>query len=138
MRDTAKNAHRQRYAKDLQVMVVNPVAKSRLAGLIQTLELVEADGVTVRHDEPVKENGQTLLAERFDFLGFSEHFRASRNKDLLTVVRIDVRRHKTIDRPGKRSIQAVDEQCFKDRAFEDHVSFPGERVEGSGPRRVRA
>jgi len=51
-------------------MVIHLVAKSCFSDLIQTLELVEADGITVRHDEPVKENGQALLAERFDFLGF--------------------------------------------------------------------
>src|SRR5712692_8088499 len=114
-------------------MVVNPVAKSRFSDLIQTLELVEADGVTVRHDEPVKENGQALLAEGFDFLGFSEHFRTSRDKDLLTVVRVDVRRHQTIDRPCKRSIQAVDEQRFKDRSFKYHVPLSRKRVECSWP-----
>src|SRR5258708_495760 len=76
-------------------MVVHLVAKSCFSDLIQTLELVEADGVTVRHDEPLKESGKALLAEGVDFFGFPKHFRPSRDEDLLKVVRVDVRRHKT-------------------------------------------
>src|SRR6266851_9891360 len=114
-------------------MVVHLVAKSCFSDFIQPLELVEADGVTVRHDEPVKEDREPLLTERFDFLGFAKHFRTSGDKDMLTVVRVNVRGHETIDRPGKRSVEAVDEQCFKNRAFEDDVSLPAERVECSGP-----
>src|SRR5260370_17106274 len=115
-------------------MVVTPVAQSRLGDLIQTLELVEADGVTVRHDETVKENGQTLLTKRFDFLGFSEDLRPGRDKDLLAVVRVDVRRNQTIARPGKRPIQPGVEQCFKTRPFEAPLSFPAPPIQSSLPR----
>jgi len=52
-------------------------------------------------------------------------------------VGVDVRRHQTIDWPGKRAVQAVDEQGFKDCALEDHISFAAERVECSGPGCVR-
>ncbi len=114
-------------------MVVHFVSESCFTDLIQPLELVEADGVTVRHYEPVEENSEPLLAERLNLLRFSQHFRASGDKDLLAVVRVDVRRHQTIDWPRKRAVQAVDEQGFKDRALEDHVSFPGKRIECSGP-----
>jgi len=47
-----------------------------------------------------------------------------RDKDLLAVVGVDVRRHQTIDWPSKRAVQAVDEQSFKDRALETTYRFP--------------
>jgi hypothetical protein len=44
-------------------MVVNFVAQPSLADLVQALKLVQTHGVAIRHDEAVKHNRQSLLAE---------------------------------------------------------------------------
>ena len=67
-------------AKDAQVVVVNLVAKAGIAGLVETLELVKADGVAVRHEQPMKDDGKTRLTEGFDLARFTENFAARRNQ----------------------------------------------------------
>ena len=84
--DSAENADRQRRTEDLEVMVVNLVAKSRFADLIETLELVEAHRVTVRHHEAVKKDGEALLAEGFDFFRFAKDFGSGGDEKVLAVV----------------------------------------------------
>ena len=78
--DRADGADGERSAEDAQVMVVDLVAKAGVAGLVETLELVEADGVAVRHEQPVEEHGEARLAERFDLARFSENFAARGNE----------------------------------------------------------
>ena len=77
---------RQRRTEDLEVVVVNLVAKGRFADLIETLELVEAHRVTVRHHEAVKKDGETLLAEGFDFFRFAKDFGSGGDEKVLAVV----------------------------------------------------
>ena len=52
-------------------MVVYLIAKADIAGLVEPLELVEAQGIAIRHDEAMEENGQTCLAEGVHFLCFA-------------------------------------------------------------------
>ena len=62
-----------------------------VADLVEALELVETDGVAVRHDEPVEDNGETCLAGVFHLLRFAKDLRSSGNQQVLAVVRIDDR-----------------------------------------------
>jgi len=53
-----------RGAENLKVMIVDLVFQPFLSDLIETLELVEIDGVTIRHNQAVKNHGHpALLAE---------------------------------------------------------------------------
>ena len=52
-------------------MIVHLIAKASIAGLVESFELVEAHGITIRHDEAVEDNGQTRLAEGVHFLCFA-------------------------------------------------------------------
>src|SRR5207249_5826629 len=93
-------------AEDLQVMMVHQIAQARFADLIQALELIERKRIAVRHHEPVKENGQTLLAEGFYFANFAQHAAPLRNEKMQAVVGIDVRSDHAIDGTGKSAVQA--------------------------------
>ena len=55
-------------------MVIDLVPQPGVAGLVEPLELVEADGIAVGHEQPMEHNGQTRLAERVDLLRFTESF----------------------------------------------------------------
>src|SRR5580704_3616255 len=67
LRDLARPGnHTQSYrgTKDLEVVIVDLIFQSFLSDLIQTLELVEIDGVAVWHKQTVKNHGHSpLLAE---------------------------------------------------------------------------
>ena len=70
-------------------MIVDLVFQPFLTDLIETMELVEVNRVSVRHDHAVKNDGHSaLLTEtgRTNFLGFSEHDRAVGDKHMLAVV----------------------------------------------------
>ena len=54
-----------------EIVIVHLIAKASIAGLVKSFELVKAQGITIRHDEAVEENGQTRLAECVHFLSFA-------------------------------------------------------------------
>ena len=85
--------HTQSYrgTEDLEVVVVDLIFQSFLSDLIQTLELVEIDGVAVWHNHAVKNDGHsTLLAEarRSNLLCLPQNNRSLGNDDVLVIVRI--------------------------------------------------
>ena len=72
-------------------MIVDFVFQPFFADLVEAMELVEIDGVTVRHDEAMKNHRHPpLLAEarRSNLLGLTENNRPVGNDDVLTIVRI--------------------------------------------------
>ena len=94
LRDLARSGnHTQsdRGAEDLKVVVVYLVLQSFLTDLIETLELVEIDGVTVWHNQAVENDGHpALLAEacRSNLLCFAQDNRSFGNDDVLMVMRV--------------------------------------------------
>ncbi len=49
-------------------MVVDLVAQSGIADLVEAHELIEAVAATVRHEQPMKGHGEARLAERLHWL----------------------------------------------------------------------
>src|SRR5713226_6824813 len=94
LRDLACSSdHTQSYrgAEDLKVVIVYLVLQSSLTDLVEAVELVEIDGVAVRHNQAVKNNGHSpLLAEacRSNLLCFTENHCPLGNDDVLMIVRI--------------------------------------------------
>ena len=67
-------------------MVVDLVAKAGVTDLVEALELIEADRVTIRHDEPVEDNGETGLTGVINLPGLPEEFRPSGDENVLAVM----------------------------------------------------
>ena len=72
-------SHSERRSEDFEVVVIHFVAQTCIADLIQTLELVEVDGIAVRHDQPVKRNGKASLAECVHGFRLAEDLSPGRN-----------------------------------------------------------
>jgi len=62
-RGTGNDAEGNRRAEDFNVMVVDLVFEASGSGLIETVELVEIDGVAIRHQQPMEGDGEALLAK---------------------------------------------------------------------------
>src|ERR1019366_4143805 len=80
-----------RGAEDLKIVVVDLVLQSFLSDLVEPVELVEIDGITVLHDQTMKHNGHpALLAEACgsNLLCFTQNNRSFGNDDVLVIVRI--------------------------------------------------
>src|SRR5713101_7504382 len=80
-----------RGAEDFLVVVVDLVFQSFFADLVEAVELVEIDGVTIGHNQAVKcDSHPSLLAEarRSNLLRFAQRHRSFGDDDVLTVVRI--------------------------------------------------
>ena len=69
----SQSADGERCAEDAEIVVVYLVAQPGVADLIEALELVEADGIPVGHDEPVEGHGEAGLPEGFHLLRFAEN-----------------------------------------------------------------
>src|SRR4051794_20528955 len=61
--DTGDGANGQTHSEHLHVMVIHLVAQPGLANLTETMKLIEADRISIRHDQAMKKHGKTLLAE---------------------------------------------------------------------------
>ena len=68
----AESPDGKRDPEDAEIVVVDLIAQSGVADLVEPLELIEADGVSVRHEQAMKDDGQTCLAEGVHLLGFAE------------------------------------------------------------------
>jgi len=122
-RGSADGADGERSAEDAQVMVVDLVAERSVPRLVETFEPVEADGIAVRHEQPVEGYGEARLAKRFDLARFSENLATRRNEQVLAVAGIDIARHQTVDGSCIGSVEPVDEDGFEDGSLEHDVSF---------------
>jgi hypothetical protein len=72
-------------------MVVDLIFQAFFADLVEAVELVEIDGVTIRHNQAVKGDGHAPLlakARRSNLLRFAQHHRSLGDNDVLVVVRI--------------------------------------------------
>ncbi len=110
------------------------VAETCVSDLIHPFELVEADGIPVWHDEPVKRDSKLRLTERVHPLCFSENLRAGRNQEVLAVVRVDVVGDEAFDGAGKLAIESIQEHGFKDPTLKYDVglSICGVERRGTG------
>src|SRR5580692_2971961 len=98
-------------------MVVDLVLGAFLANLVKTVKLVKVHAVTVRHDEPVEDNGHApLLADTrgSDLFGFAQNNRSVGDEDMLTVMRIERIRDKNFHPAYGVPIQAIHQDCVKD------------------------
>ena len=78
-------------------MIVDLVAETGVTDLVETLELVEADGLTVGHEKAMEENRKPGLPGVLNLTGFPEHSRSRGNEQVLAVVGVNVRGHQTLD-----------------------------------------
>ena len=71
-------------------MVVDLVLESGCASLVEAAELVKADRVSIRHDEPVKRYGKAHLPEGVNLGGVAQDFAAGGDQNVLAVVRVHI------------------------------------------------
>ena len=81
-------------------MVVDLVLHAGLADLVETVKLVEIDGVAIRHQHAVEGDGKALLAEAGDLLRIAEDERAFRDQNMLAVLAVDGIRDHHFDWPA--------------------------------------
>src|ERR1700691_1296624 len=107
-------------------MIVDLVFQPFLSDLIETLELVEIDGVTIRHNQAVKNDGHpALLAEarRSNLLCFAQNNRSLGNDHVLMIVRIQRILDKNFDRSNGISIQTIHENSVENGALVDEIGL---------------
>ena len=82
--------------KICEIVVVYFVAKGSLPNLIQPLELIECYGESIGHDEPMKEDGEALLAKRLHLFRFAQNLCSGWNQNVLAIVRVNIICHEAI------------------------------------------
>src|SRR5271157_2494275 len=83
-------ANGERDAEDAEIVVVDLIAEAGVADLIEPLKPVEADGISIGHEDAVEGHGQTCLAKSIDLLGFAEQLGSRGDQEVLAVVRVNV------------------------------------------------
>src|ERR1700694_5788955 len=129
LRHCPKCANRERGAEDAEIVVVDLIPQAGIAYLVEPLELIQADGITIRHDEAGEGDGKPRLGERIDLLHLTQNLRSSGNQKMLAVVGVNVVCEKAFDGTGELPVEPVDEDGFEYGAFEEDVSLPCRRVE---------
>jgi hypothetical protein len=70
--DRSQSTDGERHSENAEIVVVHLIAQACIANLVETLELIEAYGIAVRHEHSMEYDGQTCLAESVHFLGFAK------------------------------------------------------------------
>ena len=111
-RNRSERTDGERNTEDAEIVVIDLVPQTGVADLVESLELIEADGIAVGHQDAMEDDRETRLAEGVDFLGFTKQLRACGNEQMLAVVRVNVRREQALDGAGKAPIEAIDQNGF--------------------------
>src|SRR6185437_7231558 len=98
--------------EDFEIVVVDLIAQTCVANLIHACKLIEAYGIAVRHDEPVKRDGKARLAERFHALGLPQNLRARGDEKVLAVMGVNIVGDEALDRAIKVSAETIEERGF--------------------------
>ncbi len=98
-------------------MVVHLVGEAGGPGLIETVELVEIDGITIGHEHAMETDGQPPLAETRDLLDIAQQKSASGNQHMLSVLAIHGVGDHDFHRPGEIADQPVEQRGIENRAF---------------------
>ena len=112
-------------------MVVHLVFEPHFANLIETAELVEIDRISIRHDEPMENNGHApLLSEPgpADLLCLPEYLCAFRAKNVLMIVGIERLRDHRDDWPRRIAVKLVDQNGVEEGTLVDHIRLAGGAV----------
>src|ERR1700678_228587 len=109
-----------------EVVIIDLILKAFLSDLIEAVELVEIDGVTVRHNQTVEGDGHaSLLAEarRSNFLRFAEHHGSFGDNDVLAVMRIQGIGNKDLDRSNSVSVKSIHKHRIEHRTFVNEIGL---------------
>src|SRR5258708_26095705 len=117
------NAQRNRSSEYLDIVVVDLVLEAGGSGLIETVELVEIDGVAVWHQQTVKGDGEALLAEAGNLLHLAEDESAFGDQQVLPVLTVDGVGDHYLQRPGELTIKTVDQYRVDSRALKDDIGL---------------
>src|SRR6266478_6825722 len=108
LRHGSECANRQRGAEDAEIVLVDLIPQAGITYLVEPLELIQADGITVRHDEAMKHDGKPRLAERIDLLRLTQNLRSGGNQKMLAVVGVNVGSEKAFDGTRELPVEPVD------------------------------
>ena len=106
--------------KICEIVVVDLIFQAGLAHLIETVELVEIDGVPIRHQHPVEGDGEALLSEAGDLLRIAKNERAFRDKHMLAVLAVNGIGDHDLDRPGELAVEPIDQRGVDSCSLEEH------------------
>ena len=121
--DRADRADGERDAEDAEVVVVDLVAQTGVADLVEPLKMVEACGKSVGHYHAMEGDGETGLAEGLDLAGLAKQFGPGWNQKMLPVVGVNIARQKAFDGSSELAVEPVDENGFEYGSFKKNVGF---------------
>jgi hypothetical protein len=102
-------------------VIVDLILEAGGSGLIETVELVEIDGVSIGHQQAMEGDGEAFLAETTHLLRLTQNERAFRDEKMLSVLAVDRIRDHHLQRPGKLPVQTIDQNRVNGRALEDDI-----------------
>ena len=113
------DAEGNRRAEDLDIVIVHLVLEAGGPRLIETVELVEVDGVAIRHQQAMKGDGEALLAEAGNLLRIAEDECALGDQHVLAVLAVDRIGDHDFDRSGKFAVEPVNQHSVDGDPLED-------------------
>ena len=94
--------------------------------LVKTVKLVQIDGVVIRHNHAVEDDGHaSLLAKsrRTDLAGFTQHDGSIGNKDVLVIVGVDGIGDNHLHRANSTAVQPVHQNRIHRRSFINEIGL---------------
>ena len=135
LRQAADKAHRCRRAERGPVVVVDAIAQTGVADLIQPLELIERTRAAIRHQQAVEGDGQSRLTERLHRTRFAEDTCSSGDQHVLSAVRVHRVRDEAVHRRRRAAVETIGQDGVDHGAFKDAVQRSN-RAYRAGRRRL--
>src|ERR1700733_1923248 len=120
---TGDDTQRDRRAEDLDIVVVDLVLQAGIPDLIETVELVEIDGVAIRHEQPMEGHGKTFLAQTSNLLDVTEDERALGDQEVLPIMAVHRVSDHDLQRPSELTIETICEYGVDGRALENNIGL---------------
>ena len=121
LRQAADEPDRGGRSERRPVVMVDLVAQARIADLIESKKLIEAQRAAVWHQEPVKPHCEPGLSKRLNGSRLAEDARPRRNEHVLSAVGVHRIRDQAVDRGCSASVEAVGQYRVDESSLEQRV-----------------
>ena len=97
--------------------MIDLIPEPGFTDLVEAPKLIEVDGETVRHYEPMKGYGEPTLTRVLNRVYIAQDAAPRGNQNVIVVVRIHVVADQTVHRTRERAIEPIGQDGFDDRSF---------------------
>ena len=116
----------------MEIVIVHFIFQALFANLVKAMKLVQVNGVAVRHNHPVEDNGHAALLAKSrgtDLAGLPQHNRPIWDEHMLVIVRVNGIGDQYLDRADSIAVQPIHQNSVHRQPLINHIRLSRSRVD---------